>query len=316
MAIFEGISAAMGVLGALDKNRAQQDASNSAQAFSAQQYATRYQTQVKDMEAAGLNPMLSYSQSPGGGPVGVTGQMEGVTSGVGASALAAKLAQAQIDNVEADTSNKYTQEALLRSQVRRNDAGSSIDEALAPGAAAKQFAETLGFQASADGVRQAIEESKARINLIGEQIIKTKLEDDQISALIREINARTSMIPSQINNLNWDSLFKAAGISHLKAETLQIKSTLPAMIQQMQNLARLTGLEGDALVGQASFGSGIGGQIKPWASMISEFIPNLWFKAFGGGSSASSNAPSTVPRSGGSSTGGSTPGFYGGMQPY
>lgn len=39
-----------------------------ANAFSAQQYATRYQTTVKDLEAAGLNPMLAVSNGPGSAP--------------------------------------------------------------------------------------------------------------------------------------------------------------------------------------------------------------------------------------------------------
>lgn len=48
-----------------DANAARADASN---AWSAQQYGSRYQTMTKDLEAAGLNPMLAYSQSPGSAP--------------------------------------------------------------------------------------------------------------------------------------------------------------------------------------------------------------------------------------------------------
>lgn len=48
-----------------DANAARADANN---AWSAQQYATRYQTQVADLKAAGLNPMLAYTQSPGTAP--------------------------------------------------------------------------------------------------------------------------------------------------------------------------------------------------------------------------------------------------------
>lgn len=282
MALFEGITAAMGVLGALDKNRAQQEQSSSTQAFSAQQFATRYQTTVADMQAAGLNPMLAYNQGGGSPPTGVLAPMEGFSSGVGGAALAAKLAEAQIANVEADTEGKLEQASVLRSQVRRNVAGAVMDENLAPGAAANQSADTMlkGAQgelagASAAERRQAIEESQVRVRSLLLGLEKSGLEMDQIRAVINEVNARTGMIPSQIQNLNWDSLFKAAGVGHLKAETLQIKSLLPAAIAQMQNLSRLTGLEGDSLVGQAVFGSGVGGQIKPWASMIGDLVPGV-----------------------------------------
>jgi len=52
-------------------NEAAADRAESAQNFSAQQYATRYQTSVSDLKAAGLNPMLAYSQGPGTSPSGV-----------------------------------------------------------------------------------------------------------------------------------------------------------------------------------------------------------------------------------------------------
>ena len=59
------------LIGGERTNQAAADRAESAQNFSAQQYATRYQTTVKDLEAAGLNPMLAYSQGPGSSPTGV-----------------------------------------------------------------------------------------------------------------------------------------------------------------------------------------------------------------------------------------------------
>ena len=46
-------------------NQASQAIANANNAFNADQYATRYQTTVKDLQAAGLNPMLAYSQGAG-----------------------------------------------------------------------------------------------------------------------------------------------------------------------------------------------------------------------------------------------------------
>lgn len=62
--------------GGIDTNAQNRNSAEQAQAFSAQQYATRYQTQVADMKAAGLNPMLAYQQSPGSSPTGVTYQAQ------------------------------------------------------------------------------------------------------------------------------------------------------------------------------------------------------------------------------------------------
>jgi hypothetical protein len=58
------------LIGANQTNQAAQARQDSANQFSAQQYATRYQTTVKDLEAAGLNPMLAYSQGAGTAPTG------------------------------------------------------------------------------------------------------------------------------------------------------------------------------------------------------------------------------------------------------
>jgi len=52
-------------------NQAASDRQETGNDFSAQQFATRYQTTVADMKAAGLNPMLAYSQGGGSAPTSV-----------------------------------------------------------------------------------------------------------------------------------------------------------------------------------------------------------------------------------------------------
>lgn len=69
------LSFAGDVLGGLLGNDAAEDRQNDAQAFSAQQFATRYQTQVADLKAAGLNPMLSYLNPATGQPSGSAGSV-------------------------------------------------------------------------------------------------------------------------------------------------------------------------------------------------------------------------------------------------
>ena len=65
------IGGAMDIFGQKQTNDTSRDLANQANAFSAQQYATRYQTTVKDLEAAGLNPMLAYGQGAGSPPSAV-----------------------------------------------------------------------------------------------------------------------------------------------------------------------------------------------------------------------------------------------------
>lgn len=105
------------LLGGFMDNEAAEDRQNSAQAFSAQQYATRYQTTVKDMQAAGLNPMLAYQGIGGSFPTGQTSSPGGSYSGLGSRNQQALATSAQIENVKADTENKKAQADLIQAQA-------------------------------------------------------------------------------------------------------------------------------------------------------------------------------------------------------
>jgi hypothetical protein len=58
----------LGFIGGQQANQKNWDIAQSNNQFSAQQFATRYQTTVDDLKAAGLNPMLAYSQGGGTPP--------------------------------------------------------------------------------------------------------------------------------------------------------------------------------------------------------------------------------------------------------
>lgn len=92
--------------------------------FQNQQTSTSYQRGVADMKAAGLNPMLAYSQGGASSGSGASAQM-GNELGAGAnSAQSAYLARqqmaqsaAQIDNTDSDTDLKNAQVDLTRQQA-------------------------------------------------------------------------------------------------------------------------------------------------------------------------------------------------------
>jgi HSP90 family molecular chaperone len=102
------VTAAMAakVGGSLLDNMFAKNRQEDAQAFSAQQYATRYQTQTEDMKKAGLNPMLSVSQGAGTSP-----QSSAATPG---SNFTSALDKAQME--------------VLTSQARKNNAEATITE--------------------------------------------------------------------------------------------------------------------------------------------------------------------------------------------
>lgn len=67
---------------------------------------TSYQRGVKDMEAAGLNPMLAYSQGGASTPSGSIAQVSNPTAAAINTGFTAKQQQATIANIDADTFNK------------------------------------------------------------------------------------------------------------------------------------------------------------------------------------------------------------------
>lgn len=117
------ITGAMNYFGQRQQNVANAQQAQRQMDFQADQTGTSYQRAVADMKAAGLNPMLAYSQGGAASGGGAQASM-GNELGAGAnSAMSAAIArqqmqqsQAQIDNINADTGNKEQQTTNLQSE--------------------------------------------------------------------------------------------------------------------------------------------------------------------------------------------------------
>jgi len=113
------ISAGAGLLGGLMGQKGQEETNlaNAQQArdqmdFQERMSSTSYQRGVKDMEAAGLNPMLAYSQggaSTPGGAMATMGNPKLAAIQGAAAGLSTATQAAQIDNTKADTHLKEAQ---------------------------------------------------------------------------------------------------------------------------------------------------------------------------------------------------------------
>lgn len=105
---FDPVSFATG--GAMDaastwyNNRQAEKRQHEAQDFSAQQFATRYQTTVKDIKAAGLNPMLAYQQGGGSPPSSSAASSSGKLDLASATATT-RLSSAQAAKIDEETEN-------------------------------------------------------------------------------------------------------------------------------------------------------------------------------------------------------------------
>ena len=128
------------LLGGMLTNQAQAAQAAGAQSFSAEQAqkqmdfqermrSTQYQTAVKDLMAAGLNPMLAYTQGGAGTPSGSAAVGQQATLRNPAEALASSAAQ--LGNIKADLELKHanTVESYERADMYSADTKLKLLEA-------------------------------------------------------------------------------------------------------------------------------------------------------------------------------------------
>ena len=97
------ISAGASLAGGLMTNSANASLASQQEAFQADMSGTAYQRAVADMEKAGLNPMLAYSNGPASTPSGATIAMQNPVTPAVSSALEAATTQASVNKAVADT---------------------------------------------------------------------------------------------------------------------------------------------------------------------------------------------------------------------
>jgi hypothetical protein len=113
-----GIGAAASLFGGKSQNDANARMAQQQMDFQERMRATQYQTTVADLKAAGLNPMLAYTQGGAGTPVGATAQMGNPLGEAGTSAREAAMALANYQQLT--TQNKLTQEQANQSAASAN----------------------------------------------------------------------------------------------------------------------------------------------------------------------------------------------------
>ena len=137
--MFDGlIGAGVDFLGGYFTNQSQKGIAEAANQFSAAQSdkqmqfqkemrASQYQTTVDDLQKAGLNPMLAYSQGGAGTPsgsaaVGQQAQLQNPAKGFSHSASMAANIEADLKQKDANTTNTVSQTGVNEEQRKLLDA--------------------------------------------------------------------------------------------------------------------------------------------------------------------------------------------------
>jgi hypothetical protein len=210
--VMEGlVSGGLGLLGSVFSNESNKDIANQTNQFSAQQYATRYQTTVKDMQAAGLSPMLAYSQGAGNAPSGQVGHAQ---QNVMSSALEGyhKATERQMMNAQLELMREQSVKAnqeMLESQARTKGIDLDNTNKMLYGVErARQ--ELYNLMGTGDEQISRIELNKAQaaqatknLDVMIQNIETGKASESQLRAQIEQLKAYTL-------NLNLDSSEKQA----------------------------------------------------------------------------------------------------------
>lgn len=201
-------------------NSAASSRQEDAQNFSAEQYANRYQTTVKDMRAAGLNPMLAYSQGAGNAPTSAAASSAGMPD-IGSSFTQGGLASAQRAQMQAQTKvSEETAEGIALDNSIKKQFG--VERAQAE---LSNLYSLTGVNLETQG-KLAVESEKAV-----QEILNLKEINKQVQALVVNLQEQNKLLKAQGITENVRAGLLAAEARKVVAETKLVGFDVDAAVK-------------------------------------------------------------------------------------
>lgn len=246
-------------IGAERANASRERIADEANRFSAEQYATRYQTTVKDLTQAGLNPMMAYSQGPGTAPSGQQAQgientmstaVEGHQKAIQRDLMRQQIAQSEAEiklkgeqalNVQADTALKQVQKAQAEAQTKLSGAQASkteMEEGLAGANKMKALVEAIRTgEVQSSNIRSQNE--LARVYFSQVQVNKATLP--RLASEVALNGANASLASSRIAEAVASGQIRQAEVAKALNDARYEKATGGVIRQTTRDLGNITG---------------------------------------------------------------------------